>query len=240
MAKAPNRSTVVLSAIAGVLLVAVVVVLTIYLLRPSGTTASEAPESPSAPAGSSSSSEPEPAETEAAPSQSAGIAVSATGFTITGADGDTFTHEWADDAQPAVEALTALFGAEPTEDFQNGDAENWAYDIHVWPGFRLYDVRLSGDRDRSEVPAPTYVSYGPGVPVTVSDDFGIEVGMSVDELDALGPDDVIADGGTAAYLFGEDRATFYQDGARTFGAVVSLDTTDSASFRVTHTYAPKL
>jgi hypothetical protein len=230
-----DRTPLVLGIIAGILAVAVGVTLTIALTRGGGPDAAPAtPPAQTVPHDDM----PAPETSESSPS-AAGIDVTATGFTITGEDGGTFTHEWADEAQPAIDELTALFGAEPTEDFQNGDAENWAYDVYAWEGFRFYDVFLEGsDRQRSEVPAPTYVAYGTGVPVAVSDDFGIEIGMTPDELDALGPDDAIADGGTAAYLFGKDRATFYKDGARTFGAIVTQDA-DAESFWVTYTYATK-
>lgn len=232
-----DRTPLILGIVAGVLAIAVIVALALYFTRP--TTPAANGSSPSADPPASSQTDSEPEESDPATSE-AGIAVASTGFTITGADGETFAHEWADDAQPAIDALTELFGAAPTEEFQNGDAENWAYEIYDWEGFRLYDVYLDGsDRERSEVPAPTYVAYGTGVPVDVADDFGIELGMTLDELDALGPDDAIADGGTAAYLFGQDRATFYQDGARTFGAIVTLDG-QADSFWVTYTYAPEL
>lgn len=230
-----DRAPLVLGIVAGVLAVAVIIALSVYFLRP--TTPASSGSSPSASPPASSQTDPEAEESDPPSAEAAGIDVSSTGFTITGEDGETFTHEWADEAQPAVEALTALFGSAPTEEFQNGDAENWAYEIYDWEGFRLYDVYLDGsDRERSEVPAPTYVAYGTGVPVDITDDFGIEIGMTLDELDALGPDEAFADGGTAAYLFGKDRATFYQDGARTFGAIV---TQDADSFWVTYTYATK-
>lgn len=230
-----DRTPLVLGIVAGVLAVAVVIVLALYFLRPSSTASTGSSPTPPAPA--STQSGPAPDESEPSTSD-AGIEVTSTGFTITGDDGETFTHAWADDPQPAIDALTALFGSEPTEDFQNGDAENWAYNVYEWEGFRFYDVFLDGsDRKRSEVPAPTYVSYGTGVTAQVTDDFGIRIGMTLEELDALGPDDAIADGGTAAYLFGKDRATFYNDGERTFGAIV---TQDAESFWVTYTYAPKL
>jgi len=230
-----DRTPLVLGIIAGVLAVAVVIVLALYFLRPSTPASTASTPTPAAPG----ATQTDPAPDQGEPSASAaGIAVTATGFTITGEDGESFTHEWADEAQPAIDALTALFGTEPTEDFQNGDAENWAYDVYEWEGFRFFDVFLEGsDRKRSEVPAPTYVSFGTGVPVTVTDDFGIEIGMSADELDALNPDDAVADGGTATYLFVEDRATFYNDGVRAFGAIVAHD---AESLWVTYTYAPEL
>lgn len=230
-----DRTPLVLGIVAGVLAVAVVIALSVYFLRPSTPASTASTPTPAAPG----ATQTDPAPDQGEPSASAaGIAVTATGFTVTDEDGESFAHEWADEAQPAIDALTALFGTEPTEDFQNGDAENWAYDVYEWEGFRLFDVFLEGsDRQRSEVPAPTYVSFGTGVPVAVTDDFGIEIGMTPAELDALDPDQAHADGGTAAYLFGEDRATFYTDGARTFGAVVTLDDT---SFWVTYTYAPEL
>ncbi|CAI9389723.1 hypothetical protein [Microbacterium sp. T2.11-28] len=230
-----DRTPLILGIIAGILAVAVVIALSVYFLRPNSPASTGSSPAPQAP--DSTQADPAPGPTESS-SSDAGIDVTATGFTITGEDGESLTHEWADDPQPAIDALTALFGTEPTEDFQNGDAENWAYDVYEWEGFRFFDVFLDGsDRQRSEVPAPTYVSYGTGVPVDVTNDLGIEIGMTPDELDALNPDEAHADGGTAAYLFGKDRATFYADGKRTFGAVVTID---DSSFWITYTYAPEL
>lgn len=236
MSSRSERTTLItLGSVAGALLVAIVVVLVIYLVQSAPNT-----EETSAPASSASSSPaapPPPAAPSASPTvepatDAAEVSVTGTGFTITDASGDvTFTHEWADESAPAVAALTELFGAAPTDDFQNGDSENYAYDIFVWPGFRLYDVRLGeGNRPRAEVPAPTFVSYDANTvgEATIADEFGIEIGMTSDEVRALGVD-VASTGGPALVVGGPGRNTFYQDGSRSFPATVTTDMRDQVA-----------
>lgn len=229
-----RRLLVILSSIAGLLVVAVVVVFVIYLTQQSQRQEPAADPVPTAPATQSipqPSDTPVPSESPSAPAATSGVAVTADGFTIADASGSTvFTHAWADDAAPAVAALTEFFGAAPTEDFQNGDAENYAYKIYAWEGFRLYDVFLSeGNRPRAEVPAPTFVSYDSDIDVPVTDDFGVELDMSADEVAALGPDS----GQGGSFVFGSDRNTFYQDGQRRFGAAVTVE---GSKVTVTYTF----
>ncbi|MDQ1217615.1 hypothetical protein [Microbacterium arborescens] len=228
-----RRLLVILSSIAGLLVVAVVVVFAIYLSQQSQRQEPAADPVPTAPATQSipqPSATPQPSESPSAAATS-GVAVTADGFTISDASGSTvFTHAWADDAAPAVAALTELFGAAPTEDFQNGDAENYAYKIYSWEGFRLYDVYLSeSNRPRAEVPAPTFISYDSDIDVPVTDDFGVELDMSADEVAALGPDS----GQGGSFVFGSDRNTFYQDGQRRFGAAVTVE---GSKVTVTYTF----
>ncbi|MDD7960991.1 hypothetical protein [Microbacterium thalli] len=226
-----RRTLVILSAIAAALVVAVIVVLVIYLTQsqqePTADPVPTAPATQAIPQQTGAPQAPSPSET--AEAATSGLSVTADGFTITDAAGATvFTHVWADDAGPAIAALTELFGQAPTEDFQNGDAENYAYNIYVWEGFRLYDVFLNeSNRPRSEVPAPTFVSFDSDIDVPVTDDFGVELDMSADEVAALGPDS----GQGGRFVFGSDRNTFYQDGQRRFGASVTVEGT-----RVSVTY----
>lgn len=229
-----RRLLVILSSIAGLLVVAVVVVFAIYLTQQSQRQEPAADPVPTAPATQSipqPSTTPQPSESPSAPAATSGVAVTADGFTISDASGSTvFTHAWADDAAPAVAALTELFGAAPTEDFQNGDAENYAYRIYAWEGFRLYDVYLNeSNRPRSEVPAPTFISYDSDIDVPVTDDFGVGLDMSADEVAALGPDS----GQGGSFVFGSDRNTFYQDGQRRFGAAVTVE---GSKVTVTYTF----
>ncbi|APF34515.1 hypothetical protein [Microbacterium paludicola] len=229
-----RRLLVILSSIAGLLVVAVVVVFAIYLTQQSQRQEPAADPVPTAPATQSipqPSATPQPSESPSAPAATSGVAVTADGFTISDASGSTvFTHAWADDAAPAVAALTELFGAAPTEDFQNGDAENYAYRIYAWEGFRLYDVYLNeSNRPRSEVPAPTFISYDSDIDVPVTDDFGVGLDMSADEVAALGPDS----GQGGSFVFGSDRNTFYQDGQRRFGAAVTVE---GSKVTVTYTF----
>ncbi|WP_405374745.1 MULTISPECIES: hypothetical protein [unclassified Microbacterium] len=240
---APNRRTpILLGVVAVVLLIAVVVALGALFQRGQGGPAPAAPAgSTTAPGsdgttGGETGGEPAPAEPEAA----ASVSVTGTGFTVTDADGSTFTHAWADDAAPAIEALTEVFGEAPTEDFQNGDAENWAYDIYNWSGFRLYDVFLGdGGRSRSEVPAPTFAMITGGAPESVSivDEFGVEIGDSIDEVRSKDPvDEVQLSSGGVRLVLGEGRGTFYSNGDRTFSAFVVSDAGGSSVASITYTF----
>ncbi len=239
MSSRNERATVItLASVAGALLVAIVVVLVIYLVQSAtrsdeaSAPASSAESTPSAPA----APPPAPAPSTPVPSEpaveAAEVSVTGTGFTIADTSGQTtFTHEWADESAPAVAALTELFGTAPTDDFQNGDSENYAYDIFVWPGFRLYDVRLGeGNRPRPEVPAPTFVSYDANTvgEARITDEFGLEIGMTADAVRALGVD-VASTGGPALVVGGPGRNTFYQDGSRSFPATVTTDMRDEVT-----------
>ncbi|WP_434811497.1 hypothetical protein [Microbacterium sp. bgisy189] len=219
-----QRSTIVLAVIAGVLAVAVIVTMIIAMNRGgSSTPASEQTTTGEAPVETTETAPSDDASTPPAETDGARIEVSGTGFTLTDAAGsEVYEHDWAAEAQPAIDALSEAFGSEPTEDFLEGDAENWAYDIYDWNGFRLYDVRLGeGNRPRDEIPAPTYVDYTANTvgEVTIADEFGIEIGMSVADAQALGPDaEDTADGSHTQLVFGTDRGTFWNDGVRTFSA----------------------
>lgn len=241
----PNRVPMILGAVAGVLLVAVIVVVSVYLVRATEpTTAAPAPgqSSQSAPQPAPSTpQDPQPSETPAPepPAAASTIALNGSGFTVKTADG-TFTHTWADDSGPAIAALTKAFGTAPKEDFVNGDAENWAYDIYVWPGFRLYDVFLGdGGRSRSEVPAPTWVTVTSGLPqsVQVTNEFGVAVGDTLDQARSKGPFDEFAlTNGHVRLTFGEGRGTFYSNGKREFSAFVESDDATQKVASITYTF----
>ena len=241
----PNRVPMILGAIAGVLLVAVIVVVSAYLLRATEPTTAAPPaaSSPAAPqpAPSTPQEQPQPSETPTPepPAAASTIALNGSGFTITSEDGE-FTHRWADDAAPAIAALTEAFGTAPEEDFVNGDAENWAYDIYVWPGFRLYEVFLGdGGRSRSEVPAPTWVTVGAGLPadVQVTNEFGVAVGDTIDQARSKGPFDEFAlTNGRLRLTYGEGRGTFYNNGERVFSAFVESDESAQKVATITYTF----
>ncbi|MCK6079665.1 hypothetical protein KZX37_03400 [Microbacterium sp. EYE_5] len=240
----PNRTPMILGAVAGVMLIAAIVVVSVYLLRvtaptTAGPAASESAEADPAPQPSTPQQQPQPSATPTEEAPSTAIALNGSGFTLTTADGE-FTHRWADDPAPAIEALTEAFGTAPEEDFVNGDAENWAYDIYVWKGFRFYDVFLGdGGRSRSEVPAPTYVAVTAGLPadVRVTNEFGITVGQSLDDARAKNPvDEVALTNGRVRLAFGDGRGTFYNDGNRVFSAFVESDESAQEVASVTYVF----
>ncbi|MFT3797820.1 hypothetical protein [Microbacterium sp.] len=225
--RAPGGSgrnpTVILGIIAGVLALAVAVVLVIALTRTPDTTGGDQsdPVVVPAPATSSATAVPSPSETAA----EATITFSASGFTLRGSDGDTFTHAWADDAAPAIAALTAAFGAEPTTEVEAGNTDLYAYTCAHWDGFRFCDVLLGeGNKPREEVDAPTYAAFSANEVdgVQIEAEFGLRIGQTLAEVRALGPDDELSIT-PAEFLFGNDRNTFYVDGARTYGVRVETD-----------------
>lgn len=237
----PDRRTpLILGIIAGVLAVAVVIAFVLLLTRPSGAqpAAEDPPPGQSAPQ-EPAEEQPTPEETEEAAPPSE-LALNGLGLTITQADGTEVTHAWADDPDAAIAALTELFGTEPTEDFQNGDAENWAYDIYIWDGFRFYDVFLGdGGRSRSEVPAPTFVSITGPTPgeVGIVDEFGVSVGDTMDEVRALDPtDEVKLSDGRVRLALGKGRGSFYSDGRRAFNAFVESDAAGTTVASITYTF----
>lgn len=241
----PNRVPMILGAVAGVLLVAVIVVVSVYLLRatepttaapPAPTTSQAAPQPAPSP-----SQDPEPSEpvAEEPPAAASTIEVNGSGFTVKTADG-TVDHKWADDSGPVIAALTKAFGTAPKEEFVNGDAENWAYDIYVWPGFRLYDVFLGdGGRSRGEVPAPTWIALTSGLPqdVQVANEFGVAVGDSLDQARNKGPfDEFTLTNGRVRLTYGEGRGKFYSNGSREFSAFVESDESGQKVASITYTF----
>lgn len=218
-----SRSTVILAVIAGLLAVAVAVALGIALTRPSGTSATGQTNPVAPPPATSNSASPSPS----AAVVTATLTLSATGFTLESEDGDEFTHVWADAAEPAIAALTAAFGAEPTTEVVAGDSRTYAYTVYSWDGFRFADVLLSeGNKPRDQVDTPTYIGMTSndidGVKIVA--EFGLSIGMSIADVRALGPD---GESTTAPpiFFFGTDRDTFFVDGARTYGVRVFTDGT---------------
>lgn len=219
-----SRSTVILAVIAGVLTIAVAVVLMIALTRGTDTTEPvTTPEATTAPPASQPASTP----TASTPATTSTLTLEATGFTLQTGDGGTFTHLWADAAEPAITALTAAFGSEPTTSVESGDSRTYAYTVYSWDGFRFADVLLSeGNKPRDQVDTPTYVAVTAATigEVGLTAEFGLEIGQSLDEVRALGPDGE-SSAAPPIYFFGTDRDTFFVDGARTYGVRVVTDGT---------------
>jgi len=217
-----SRTTLVLALVAGVIAAAVAITLGFALSRP--------PEPNDAPAASSTPSAPAPAAPVQTPEPSAStaaatIAITAAGFTLRDDDGAEFHHAWADAAEPAVAALTETFGVEPELSTESGDSHFYAYTVYSWDGFHFYDVLLGpGNRPRDQVDTPTRVSFTAdevdGVEVVA--EFGLEIGQTIAEVQALGPD-TGPTGTPPAFWFGTDRSTFYSDGVRSFGALAITD-----------------
>ncbi len=95
----------------------------------------------------------------------------------------------------------------------------------MWNGFRFCDVLLSeGSKPRDQVDAPTYASFTANevAGVKISAEFGLRIGQPIAELRAAGPDSE-STSTPPSFIFGEDRNTFYVDGARTYGARAVTD-----------------
>lgn len=219
-----SRSTLILSIIAGILAVAVAVVVGIALTRPSDTAGTTQPNPVPPPPATSST----PSATPSVPATTSTLELSATGFTLQNEDGAEFTHSWADAAEPAIAALTAAIGAEPTTDVESGDSRTYAYTVYSWDGFRFADVLLSeGNKPRDQVDTPTYAAFSSNEvgDVKIVAEFGLNIGMSLADARALGPD---GESTTAPPIlfFGTDRDTFFVDGARTYGVRVVTDGTE--------------
>ncbi len=153
------------------------------------------------------------------------MAVSAAGFTLQTATGAPFTHRWADDPQAAITALAKAFGTAPKRSVIEGNAHVYAYTAYTWPGFVFYDVLLGeGNKPRAQVDTPTYVSFTAndvaGVKITA--EFGLRIDQTVADVRAAKPD-WGGDDSASTYYFERGRGTFYTDGVRDFGLIVTTD-----------------
>ncbi|MGZ0066826.1 hypothetical protein [Microbacterium arborescens] len=190
----PRRPLIVLSIVAGVLLVVAAVV--VFLLTQRDNEPAAAPSSPaptSAAPAPTPTPTPTPPPTDAAP-VAAEVVMAATGFTILADDGSALLEfRWRDEVGPAVAALTEAFGAEPELGVQTGDGNHFPdYTIYDWRGFTLYDmVEVPGDKPRNEYGIPTRAAITANEVggVALAPEFGLAIGMDVDAARAAGPDD---------------------------------------------------
>ncbi|WP_405374742.1 MULTISPECIES: hypothetical protein [unclassified Microbacterium] len=193
------KALIPLLIVAAVLVIAAIVAGIMLLGRPGGPAAaptsptpSAAPSSPAATPSSTPTPTPTPSSTGAAAASN--VTVDALGFDIVADDGSTiFAYEWPDDAAPAVEALTAAFGDAPEEGVVEGDGTHFPdYSSYSWGGFQFLDMIPSeGGKARAEYFVPSYViltSNSTGA-VTVTPEFDLAIGLSADEVRALGPDE---------------------------------------------------
>lgn len=215
----PRRPLIVLSIVAGVLLVLAAVA--VFLLTQRDDEPAAAPSSPfptsAVPAPTPT---PTPTPTDAAP-VAAEIVMAATGFTILADDGSTLLEfRWRDEVGPAVAALTEAFGAEPELGVQTGDGTHFPdYTIYDWAGFTLYDmIFVDGNKPRDEYGIPTWVSIRANevqaVPITP--EFGLSIGSAADAVRSNGPDDEwsMPGDGELRFVFDIDRTDFLSpDGA---------------------------
>jgi hypothetical protein len=221
------RFPLVLAVVAGVLAVAVIVTLIFALTRPSGPAAAPSP-SASAP---SSPDEPEPApsesESEQPAAESNAVQLSAEGFTLVDDAGTAvFTYGWADPIEPAVSALTDAFGAAPEERTEKGNGTSYPdYTVYQWKGFALYDmVPIDGGKTRDEYSQPSYLRYTSNTvgPLTITPEFGLEIGMPLADVQAENPDVETKRGSGVRLVFDADRSAF-AGGVPTYSVIVDTE-----------------
>jgi len=225
-----DRTPLVLGIIAGVLLIAVIITLAIALNRP-GPQAPAAPDDASSPPAADQSPEvpdaEDPTETDApAPT---GVELTARGFTVRDDAGlEVAAYGWSDDIQTAVTALSAAFGAQPTERTEAGNGTTYPdYTVYQWPGFALYDmVPLPDGPSRDEYSQPSYLRYTANTVggVAITAEFGLEIGMPVDAVRAIGPDREQERGSGIRFVFAADRSANV-GGEPTYSAIVDTDGT---------------
>lgn len=209
-----RRTLLIVLIAAGALVVAGVVAL-VMLLGQVGQSRAETPvPTPTATsAAPTPSTTPTPTPTPTATAAARGeVALGAEGFELQAADGEMFTFRWSDDPSDAVEALTAAFSSDPVEGVQEGDGSHFPdYTVWAWPGFELASmVEAPGAKTRDEYADPAWVriSENTVAEVDVTAEFGLAIGMSVDDVRAAGPDDEypsrFEDG--LVFIFAQDRS----------------------------------
>lgn len=205
-----NRTPMVLGIVAGVLLVAVVVTLVLALTRPAPQAAPPpAAETTTAPAPSASRT-PSPTASDAV-GEPVAIDFGGAGFTLVDDKGrPAFTFAWRDAVEPAVAALTAAFGAAPTQRVEPGDGSHYPdYTVYQWDGFLLFDmIPTTGGATRADYPQPTYVLFSRAEVggIRLVAERGLEIGMTVDAVRAASPDVEVPRGNVGAIRFVFDRA----------------------------------
>lgn len=140
--------------------------------------------SPTATATATETPAPEP---EALPAE---IIVSGAGFALVDTTGETvFTHAWADEVAPAVEALTDAFQSEPTMSTRDGSGGHYVdFDLYTWGGFTLGDaVGLEKARTDYFLPSLIEVTQPEVAGITVLAASRVGVGSTVAAVNDIEP-----------------------------------------------------
>jgi len=140
--------------------------------------------SPTAPAAVTVTPTPEP---EPVPAE---IVVSGAGFTLVDTAGDTvFTHLWADEVAPAVEALSGAFQSEPTMSTRERAGGHYPeFDLYTWGAFTLGDaVGLEKARTDYFLPSLIEVTEPEVAGITVQAASGVGVGSTVEAVNEIEP-----------------------------------------------------
>lgn len=240
-----SRTTLILGIVAGVLAVAVIAVVGFALTRPSDS----AQPATSAPAVSTDdasvpASTPAPTPSPTSTAAATGVAFSATGFTLTAGTGQPFTYRWADEPAAAVAALTAAFGAPPTQRTQAGDGSTLPdYTVYTWNGFSLFEMVPTATLTRADFSQPAYALFTSnevgGVPITA--EFGVKIGMSAAEVRALTPapaSETPRPSGSIRFAFDPQRSSF-KNGTPSYSVFADTDGADGPVGTILYFYAPQ-
>ncbi|MFI8633148.1 hypothetical protein ACIGEP_11185 [Microbacterium sp. NPDC077663] len=238
------RNLIPLLTLAGVLAIAVVVAIVLLLNRMPASVAAPGAGSPAPEASGPSEAAPTPTETgaETADPMASEAVVGAEGFTIVADDGsELYTYGWRDDADAAVTALTDAFGAEPSQSIYEGDGTHFPdYTSYMWDGFTYFDmIPTEGGKSRDEYFIPAFVTItGADVgDVAITPEFDLAIGLTADEVRALGPDrEVEMPEGEPRFFFAIDRADAPEDDAELDGYSpwVNIDPADETVVSITY------
>ena len=222
-----SRTPLVLGIIAAVLFVAVVVTLAIALTRsPAATPTPTTPPATSAPT----TAAPSPTPTDDPATEPVALQLTGTGFALVDEAGEeVFTYTWAGDAAAAVTALTDAFGAAPTTRVEPGDGSHYPdYTVYQWDGFMLFDmVETPGGTPRAEYAQPSYVLFSRNEigDISLVAEHGLKIGMTVDAVRALSPDQEIPRGTVGAIRFVFDQARSNAEGPLQYSVFADTDGT---------------
>lgn len=236
------RNLIPLLTLAGVLAIAVVVVLVFLLNRMPTPVAASAPGAP-APEASSDPVAPSPTPSETLEPAASEVVMGADGFTIVADDGsELYAYRWRDDAVSAVTALADAFGAEPAESIYEGDGTHYPdYTSYAWDGFTLRDmIETEGSVPRSQYSMPSFavLEANEVSGVALTPEFGLSIGQTAEEVSALGPDREAerSDGSWFfAFLADEDGEDVEDDpGTDDYSLWVSTDPGDETVTSITY------
>jgi hypothetical protein len=161
-----------------------------FLVALVGTTGCSASQSPGASTAQQlTSGQPSPALSESPEAEAVVLLVHGNGFDLVSDDEIVFEHVWSDAAEPAVDALEKAFGALPVESESAGDGtHSGPTAIYTWENFVFTSALGLSEEEREGY----FFSSGVVLTGTESHDVllstrsGINVGMSIAEVEAIG------------------------------------------------------
>lgn len=240
------RNLIPLLTFAGVLAIAAVIAIVLLLNRAPAPAAAPGAGSPTPEASTPSPAAPTPApsETQTEDPTASAVLLGADGFTIVADDGsELYAYGWRDDAEAAVAALTDAFGSEPSESVYEGDGSHFPdYTSYDWEGFLFRDMIVTEDgKPRDEYFVPSYVSVTANEvgDVAVTPEFDLAIGLTADDVRALGPDEEVEmPDGEPRFFFAIDRADGPEDDAELDGYSPWVNTDPADETVVSITYRP--